>query len=174
MITFKEYLTEARMAPLYHGTFPLNAALILRSNRIEANYSHGGETKVPIVSLTRDIRTAITWRSGTYKNGSVVFELDQGKLAQKYKIVPIEVEYLWKSSTDRKSYPPKGSKLYEEYVTKDIQPLEQYLKHVIISESMYNYLRTTDDVGRDTRDTILNHHKLKIVKDNIVRTGRGF
>lgn len=164
MISFKNFLTESKSAPLYHGTYFVNIPGILEKNKLEAHENHGGyrlTRGVETVSLTRSLATAINWKSYSSSNGSIVLQLDQQKLAQNYKIYPIEIEYVWarQDPTKGKNYVPKSSKLYEEYVTKDIDPLDKYLQHIIITGNMYSKLRS-----EKKWNMILNHPKLKVIE----------
>lgn len=100
MISFKEFLTEARMAPLYHGTSvyfledivkngirPLttqsNKQIRIRPNNVVVSLSTNTEIPVLVgVSLSRNFNFSRHYGSG------VVLELDQQKLTQNYRIVP--------------------------------------------------------------------------------------
>lgn len=99
MISFKQFLTEARMAPLYHGTFADAVENILIDGKgikpktlhmahktgLLANYvNQYGDKYVRGVSLTRNLHFADGWGSGW------VLELDQRLLAQNYKILPYQ------------------------------------------------------------------------------------
>lgn len=98
MITFKQFLTEARMAPLYHGTYSDAIENILIDERgilpktlhlqykigIKSNYNNGQDEFVQGVSFTRNIHFANNWGSGW------ILEMDQRLLSQNYKIVPYQ------------------------------------------------------------------------------------
>ena len=100
MITFKQYITEARAAPLYHAVDIRGFTHIAHDNKIIAATAHkhnrtikGGSSKwEDVISLTRDIRFAKRW--GAYSSDwrgektYVVLELDQQKLIQNYKMRP--------------------------------------------------------------------------------------
>lgn len=184
MISFKQFLTESRSAPLYHATNPSKAYLILRDDNLAAFPTHMGMTpgSKKAVSLTRSLETAARWRTAeTIKNTSnIIFELDQQKLTHNYKIRPIEIEYIWADrgyfggdpKTDRRNYVNKQSKLFEEFVDRDIKPLSSYLKAIHMSELLYNKPGTLRYVlgqfmlrGSDkdkVADYILNHKLLKV------------
>ena len=74
MITFKTFLSEARVAPLYHAVDIRGFTHIAQDNKIIANTTHkhnrtiiGGSGKwESVISLTRDIRFAKRW--GTYSS----------------------------------------------------------------------------------------------------------
>lgn len=128
MITFKQFITEARMAPLYHATSLGSASLILKSNEIltgaERPGYHGKQ-----ISLTRDLDFAVNW-------SSVVFELDQQKLTQNYKIKPYSFFGRDYNSARRKNEIGKSfvfTNQSEEAITKTIKPLDRYLTRIILN-----------------------------------------
>ena len=168
MISFKDFLTESKSAPLYHGTSLFHLLNILRRNVLETRQSHGGHrlaNGTKTISLTRSLSVAINWRAVIDPLGAAVLELDQQKLAQSYKIYPVEIEYLWArqlSPQQEKTYVQKSSKLYEEYVTKDIDPLDKYLQHIIITKNMHN--KSIDEAWRKPEVKLfLEHPKLKVI-----------
>lgn len=96
-------LFEARSAPIYHGYQDEKYALqALEENRMAATSTqrfwkggkrlkdnhpdYRGSYWMKGVSFTRDIRFAQEW-------GSIVFILDQAKIAQKYKFLPFNWGY---------------------------------------------------------------------------------
>lgn len=99
MITFKDFLIESRSAPLYHGTnttylrdiikVGIEPRTLQNSKKIGV-HNHtirhdAGEGKYAKgVSTTRNFKFASAWGDG------VVLELNQRKLAQRYKIVPFQ------------------------------------------------------------------------------------
>lgn len=89
MITFKQFLTESRSAPLYHATSKANAKQILEYDIINVGYVQPGIQKRTI-SLTRDFTFAKAWATMEHPSwgGGVIFEFDQQKLSSRYKIVP--------------------------------------------------------------------------------------
>lgn len=78
MKTFRQYITEAKTAPLYHGTAFDNVHAILRDGKIKAS-SNGR------VSTTRDIRSA-----GSAFATEAYFVLDQQKIGYRQKIKPTD------------------------------------------------------------------------------------
>lgn len=164
MITFKQFLSEARMAPLYHGTYMENIESILKNDVLRANYTHDGinpknptERAQEVISLTRNIKTAAMWVGDLW---GIVLELDQLKLSYNKKISPVEIEYLWASRKGR-DYSQKSSGLYEEYVVGDIKPLSKYLKALIMS--VEGYKRYKDKQEWTTQyDIALKHPLLKV------------
>lgn len=132
MISFKAFLSEARMAPLYHGTGFGSAGDILREG-FKPNTYHSNK-KLNLgdrsnysgkngVSFSRQLRVARSF-------GRVVFEVDQQKLSYDYKIVPIQYFQNWSksigSNTERNTSPARNHELsfnsrgvsneYEEFV----------------------------------------------------------
>lgn len=141
MISFKSFLAESRSAPLYHATTYINVIQILKDNNLKAGRTHSGARTA--ISLTRSINTAWAWRE-TWRYG-VVIELNQRKLAQTHSIKPIEVEYEWASEASRKAYVNKSSGLFEEYVTKDIKPLDKYLVAIHLTQKLKDRMLLLND-----------------------------
>lgn len=84
MITFKQFLAEAHYAPLFHATPLENLEGILE----QGLYSENGE-----ISTARSIHNAkwyIQHEFSLYNSGYVIFELDQNKIRQRYKVVPFD------------------------------------------------------------------------------------
>ena len=84
MITFRDFLEEARYAPLYHAT-PLETVDDILD---EGLYSEGRG-----ISAARTIHNA-KWYAGhefsLYRKGFVIFELDQNRIRQRYKVTPYD------------------------------------------------------------------------------------
>lgn len=114
MITFSQFLTEARMAPLYHGTSMVYFASIA-DNGFEPKTLHvpkkllktTGNHKLEFgsnnpwgvketldyvkgISTTRNFKFASNWAKAGAERGWVVFEFDQQKLTHRYQIKPIQ------------------------------------------------------------------------------------
>ena len=141
MIGFREFLTESRSAPLYHGTFGDAVYNILLHNGIEPktfhqnwklgypdkisdhskNYSIQKNTATVLpfsglisgVSLTRSFKFAVSYGSG------YVLEIDQRRLAQKYKIIPFQFWQDHSRTTGARSAWPNE---FEEFVVTN-QPI---------------------------------------------------
>lgn len=147
MITFKQFLAEARMAPLYHKTDLVNFYYILRNGAIEPRTTHQGHSK-PGVSLTRSIKTAFDWKS--YESG-VVIEIDQQKLIQNKRVKPINIVNIWYKNSNR--FNAKSEELFEEFVTGPIE--SKYFKRFIVpsrtvrsfSSSVFADLRSLRDMN---------------------------
>lgn len=147
MISFKQFITEARMAPLYHGTSTMFARTILNDNELDGRTlqhqpemfkqkhkrkytsplsNHPGE--VVGVSLSRSMKVSKRF-------GAVIFELDQQKLIQRYKVTPINYFQTLGAVMSDMVVPGARGKIaadveYEEFVLGSIKPLSKYLKCV--------------------------------------------
>ena len=139
MESFKNFITEGRDAPLYHGTSEIAAHHIIRDNCIKAEtqhpsmYSFVNDTRFSRneygISLSRSLETAMAWRD------AVVFEIDQRKLVQTHKVYPINVGAGWFNQNGTRS--AKFEQLFEERVVGDIKPLDRYLLRIwVLSEEL--------------------------------------
>ena len=127
-MNFKHYLEEGRDAPLYHGTSRGKADLIIKDN-ILRDYTHQmiGGKRIYGVSLTRNFDFASVFRSTM-----AVFELDQRKLAQRYKIQP----YDWYFRDGSPSEKRRTTKIeYEEFLAGTIMNLNKYITKIHIYEN---------------------------------------
>lgn len=139
MISFKEYLTEARMAPLYHATTINSLLSILSENKIRKSTLYREEKSA--VSLTRDLRTAIAFAKAVHGNQDVIIiQLDQLKLAQNYKIEPyqfwsqpqrghIRIDKTRVSKEDANLHRDEGimNEFEERIVDRDIENAKKYI-----------------------------------------------
>ena len=140
MISFKTFITEAKSAPLYHATRYGNAGFILGENTLKPSRRAGqlgGNNIAQAISLTRSIKTARDW---VPTDTRVIFELDQNKLAQNYKITPVNMANVWRDSGTRSDdrrpmLNSKHEELFEEMVNKPITDLSKYLTKVIVDMS---------------------------------------
>lgn len=149
MITFKDFLTEARMAPLYHATSAVRAIGILEYDLMKAGESTEPGLNKRTVSLTRNFIFARNWLDeGAWDSGKgVIFEIDQLKLTQRHKIVPYsyfgtkEVGYLKNARRfpGRNTFSKgKGADFhfdnqFEEAVIGNIKNFTQYVTKIWIS-----------------------------------------
>lgn len=97
MITFKEYITEARSAPLYHATPIENAENILgygfqgRTEQLLFKSKGQASWARPGVSFTREMQAAkLFMRNSLLNLYYVIFEIDQEKLRHHFKMVPTD------------------------------------------------------------------------------------
>lgn len=113
---------EGRDALLYHGTSFFGAAKIIEAGAIEARSEQWIDGKpVQGVSLTRDPRVAARF-------GVVVFVLDQRKLAQTARIVPMD---FWGHSPEaRGQRRQRDHAEAEEFVIGLIRPLDRVLTEI--------------------------------------------
>lgn len=132
MITFKQFLTEARMAPLYHATSAKNADRILSTLTLRA--SDKDAIGKSFVSLTRSFRYAQQWNDELNRSArnSVIFEFDQLALSQNYKLEPtnyfaIGIPPKFAKARYLANDPINGTNEYEERVYRDIKNLDRYL-----------------------------------------------
>lgn len=159
MISFKEYLTEARMAPLYHGTgFRALHHILVDKEGITPSTAHapedfllkrgdrgtvvnkslwsGGEyITVQGVSASRDLEFARHYRNAT---NSAVIVLDQAALAQRYQIRPLQfwrgakVARFTYSQTKRPGVGTERINEYEEFIVTRKEIPVKYITGIII------------------------------------------
>lgn len=134
------------MAPLYHATNDSNTLEILRNDYMKRGASEEPGVRKRTVSLTRNLifaRNRLRER-GQYHSGTI-FEIDQQKLTQRYKVVPYsyfgtkDVGYL----QNARAYPidktfSKGKDYnfdnqFEEAVLSDIPKFTKYITKVWIN-----------------------------------------
>lgn len=156
MINFKQFITEARMAPLYHGTAAHKLESILKDGlrpsttqenkkllRSKSNISaknidtwnkstghsmdHGDmRYHNSGVSFTRSKKFATSW-SGMGV-GYVVLEMDHQALASRYKIIPIQF-FFGIGGARSKDYTGTQNE-YEEFVITDRPIPNQFVKRI--------------------------------------------
>jgi hypothetical protein len=155
MITFQEFLAESRSAPLYHATSVDIGIEICESNILKrSSISDPGVSKTT-VSLTRNLPFAVKWADLRW-NGGLIFQLDQQKLTQRYKIQP----YSYFSNPGRvgdttvitrtRSIPTHRSPIakgtgndyiftnqFEETIDRDITNIRSYITKVYSSRSTH-------------------------------------
>lgn len=126
-------LFEGRDAPLYHGTSYVNAKAILGTNLLKAQPlpdDDDWDTRdMPVISLSRSLPFVKDFIQRREKGKGVIFQLDQRKLAQRFKIRPwnyyVNAEL---STTARISKNVSGIfNEYEEFITKDIKNFDSYI-----------------------------------------------
>lgn len=132
MITFKQFLTEARMAPLYHATSLRKAHSILSSLTLKANDEDG--FGVPFVSFTRSFKYAQQWNDENNRSAteSIIFEFDQLALSRNYRLEPtnyfaIGVPPKFAKARYLNNDPVYGTNEYEERIYRDVKNLDRYL-----------------------------------------------
>lgn len=138
MITFKQFLVEARMAPLYHGTNIARTNGILMSGTLKA--SDGDSSGNKTVSFTRSFKYAKKWidELGFSPRTQVILELDQLALSRNYKLVPYnffstQVPHKYAKARYLNDDPVWGTNEYEERIYKrDIKNIDRYLTAIHI------------------------------------------
>lgn len=146
---FENLLFEGRDAPLYHGTSYSSAIKAIDGNRIDArtshydadlgleyikNYSH----RKMGVSLSRNLTLAFGF-------GPVVFEINQRKLAQTFKLIPIDFwslsdnvnnkNYSYRAHPDFNLKNNGGDRYeFEEFCIGAIEPLSRFLTAIRIKD----------------------------------------
>lgn len=158
MISFKEYLAEARMAPLYHATSNTKALGIINDDILRVGRNIEPIINKRTVSLTRNFVFARNWlREQGWNHGGVIFELDQRKLAQRFKIIPFNyfAEYndqarvfpTSKTYTSGKDY--YFDNQFEEAVLSDIPKITKYITKVYVHKDEYSkiLIKELDNLG---------------------------
>lgn len=129
MIRFSQFLAEARMAPLYHGTDEASATKILKSNTLRAS---GSVFDGVAISFTRSLALAKQhpdYNSGASLDEIVVFEVDQTKLIQNYRVKPYNFfSTKTRFTTAKPMENTEGWNEYEErIVNRDVKDFNKYI-----------------------------------------------
>ncbi len=137
---FGMILLEARQAPLYHWMSATKAARAFNSDRLRPLFAHKMLGKMKGISLTRNSRYKHDW-----VQDSIVIRLtlNQTKLAQRYKIVPVDAEHA--AAIDRRDDPidfkdrrdftyRNGTEMAEEFLLGTIEPLHLYIDEIFLDE----------------------------------------
>lgn len=135
-------MLEGRDAPLYHGTQISNFIDILKTDTLKPGRIYNRDNKAGrehgSISLSRNKNVAIEY-------GDVVFTLDQSKLSDNYKIIPVgDFENKLDATSARKINDGKA----EEIITEPITPLHKYIKkiEILAPENQLNgYKHIIDD-----------------------------
>lgn len=165
MITFKQYLTEARMAPLYHGTPAVNLPSIVKNGikpkteqyikklgvSVRKDQMAGWSKRRAIgVSLSRSMK--VSQNFGDYPWENIVLELDQSRLVHNFKLVPFQ----FFQGKDRPTRDPENNE-FEEFVITS-KPIDfKYVTRIWIPRtirkidvSLVDYIKElSDKYGRD-------------------------
>lgn len=136
MINFKQFLNEARMAPLYHGTSLRVFDEIMHSGIQARTYHHdhvvgraphakgyGGRLIAKEmkglsygISTTRRYKFAKNWLDKTLEEPGAIIEFDQQKLAHRYKLMPVNF-YGWGAmNRTRAANDSHASNEFEEFI----------------------------------------------------------
>lgn len=137
MISFKNFLIESRSAPLYHATSTKKAISIVDMDELRRASHPEDNIGKRTVSLTRNFTFARNWLHG-FGTG-VIFELDQRKLSQRYKMVPYNyfadrharlTPRAGQGYTRKRDYEFENQ--FEEAVLHDIKPVTKYISKVFV------------------------------------------
>lgn len=132
---FYQPLNEGRDAPLYHGMSLEKAASVFKTDTLKASWTHD------IPSLGKVTGTSLS-RNSRLKYGNIVLVLDQAKLSRRFKMIPLDGEFMFYkgNSNDRrqKVYNPfapgnVSPQLAEEFLVGDIKNLSQYILEIQIA-----------------------------------------
>lgn len=122
-------LTEGRDAPLYHGTSFYGILSILHEDVIYPSWGVDDFDRAGVrTSRSYNIAHTFTEKEGV----GAVIELDQRKLAQRYKIVP----YTDQSIGAVRMF---GHSEYEEVIIGEIRPAHQYITKIFVPENFFDY-----------------------------------
>lgn len=141
-------LNEGRLAPLYHNMNNTKAKHVFEEDVLYGRVTHRILGKgYQGVSLSRNPRLGGIKESWY---GEWWLTLDQGKLAQRYKIIPVDADlafYLTKNKKSVHSLTPKQLQLHqdriirqshdlgghhaEEFLIGDIEPLHPYVTRIV-------------------------------------------
>lgn len=135
MKSFKDFIIEGRDSPLYHGTNIFNAERIITTNMFRASNAWSDPKTV---SFSRSMKKAFlhgAMIAGGDHSEIVVFEVDQRKLSQRYKIAPFN----WGGDEpertarflDRDDYHYNE---YEEAVYSDIRDANKYITKILVKD----------------------------------------
>lgn len=160
MISFKAFITEARLAPLYHGTDIKYAAQILESDTLKlgdwSTKSHWPSKDGTIISLTRSLTFALKW----VPNGAVL-ELDQQKLAQRYKIVPFNFfaskARRMPDETFLRNKDYNFDNQFEESLVQPVKNVSKYITKIIITDAGLGLLKAHAFSNKELYGPLRNH-----------------
>lgn len=145
MKSFEQFIAEGRDAPIYHTSTLSDAAKIIKTNVLKMG-NNGS------ISFTREIRHA-EWFN------DVIFVLNQAKLAQNYKLIPIwdkKPELIGQPKTPMHMW--KGSNEFEERIHgRDITDFDKYIVSILVKEKQMN----------KASQTLMSHPKVVVYRGNI-------
>ncbi len=168
-------LFEGRDAPLYHSTGIGSAISIIKTDEIRAATEHFthklhigktmDETSIKGVSLSRDIRFCLKYSLSMM---NVIFEINQTKLSQTNKLVPISYfDSGWQSSYKKdKTRRSINSFDYEseEFCINSIKPLSKYLISIIVSRNLMDfYNNMKDSEYKEQMKIIIKQPSLRVI-----------
>ena len=166
MISFKEFLTESRSAPLYHATTAASAEKILKDNVLYGTVQEQGQTTgQKVIFVTRSLRQAKHYIKFDSKvQDGVILVLDQLKLTYRHKIQPIKnwdrerADYAWddnRVANAKRIHKPMymvgthGANEFEEIIKADkVQNISSYITKILINTNPDKYpnIKAMDNV----------------------------
>lgn len=150
MISFKDFLAEARLAPLYHGTTTENLIGIIQTGTLNSSVEWDGQRAL---SLTRSLKFAKEW-AAHQSTEPFVIELDQQKLLHRYSIKPFNFFNGKARFLNEPFGSMNGQNEYEERITqRDINNIDKYITKIIA-------IRKPGKPMGGRADVILKHPKL--------------
>lgn len=155
MITFKDFLTESRSAPLYHATKLHHANKILEDDILYASEQYNGATVgQKVIFFTRSFKHALHVYG---YSDMVIFEFDQQKLNQRYKISPIKNHAGRRTTNHKPMYMNDdmgtglGGNEFEEIVKRNITQVNDYITKIYITRYAKGLLDKYPMVATDDR-----------------------
>lgn len=138
-------LLQERVSPsrLYHWTTLDALAQILKSNKLEARAGEGAGkvsfNKEPGVSFSRD-----PLATGIADTKPTVLVLDRNRVAHNHKLVPrygdIQKAADYAAASGGEYEPVRVRRETEEKVMGDVEPLDRYLTHIVMSVQWFDWL----------------------------------
>ena len=140
-----ELILERRMASLYHWMSVPKAESVFDEDAFNQTWKHQTkEGEFDGISLSRNDKF-------TYGGKAVRLTLDQGALASRYKILPLDAERAfhysietpaWDRMKDRRINSRHAQQYAEEFVVGKIKHLHKYITHIEISK----YVRSSPGI----------------------------
>lgn len=134
---FKEFLVERRMAPLYHWMDEKKAVSVFADDAFNRTWKHEtAEGELDGISFSRN-------SNFTYGQKAVRLTFDQGALASRFKIMPLDAERAfhhsvdnpsWYKMKDRKMNSQHSTQYAEEFVIGKIKNLHKYITKIEVSK----------------------------------------
>lgn len=153
-------LLETRTAALYHGCGLGGALQIIQKNTLEDRTSHelpisGGITQsVTGTSLSRSLSVAREF-------GDVVFEFDQGRLRQRFRLIPID--YWGRGSEPDLAGVGRRQGKYaeaEEFLVGPLTNVMRYVTALYMTQKRFDWAQKYLEASQP----LLTHPLLKIIK----------
>jgi len=178
-------LLESRSAPLYHTTSYTQLFSILKENKLKGNTKHTmNDKQYQGVSLTRDLDFAKWWSREQLANVGIILQLDQNKLRQRYKIMPID--YFQTTAQEDPAFgtseklgfeKKRRTNIYAEaeefLIANEISNLDQYIQAILLPQKSADKIDTVTHSAQLPREKaeeylskfefILKQPKLRII-----------